>query len=138
MKIPEKIKNFVFSKKSFEKFPGFPEDPVNNYWRYPKVLDDWWCELSGSEQKILDYIIRHTWGYQKDVDSISLQQFEEGIFSSKQKKWIDRGTGLKKKAILRALNGEKNSKKGLIGRGFVVAIKKHRHITKYRLNTKRF
>ena len=81
------------------KFKGFPSSPQTNYWPYPKALNGWWHQLSGSEQKVLDYILRHTWGFKKTADKISLTQMEKGI------KKLDKGTGLSRKSIIKAING---------------------------------
>ncbi len=87
-----------------QKFPGFPEKPYENYWQYPKMMNGYWHELSGTEQKVLDYILRHTWGYQKMSDKISLSQFTEGIKNKKTGKWVDKGIGIRNKnTILKAI-----------------------------------
>ena len=83
-----------------KKFPGFPKDPTANYWRYPKALNGWWHLLTGSEQKVLDYILRHTWGFQKTSDKIAYNQFIKGV------KNCDKGCGIKSSATLsKALSG---------------------------------
>lgn len=88
-------------------FPGFPKKKERgNYWSYPAILDGWWQSLSGSEQKVLDYMLRHTWGFSKPADEISLSQFQRGI----QK--FDTGTGISKTTIIKSI-------KGLIKKGFV-------------------
>lgn len=89
-----------------KKFPGFPPDPSTNFWSYPKDLNGYWHQLSGSEQKVLDYILRHTWGFDKTSDEISLTQLEKGI------KNFDKGTGLSRPTIITAI-------KGLVEKGFV-------------------
>jgi len=91
------------------KFPGFPEKPEENYWQYPKICNGWWHLLSGAEQKVLDYLLRHTWGYQKYIDSISLSQFRDGI------KNADKGTGLSLPTIIKAI-------RGLNKKGFIIVI----------------
>jgi len=92
-----------------KKFPGFPQDPATNYWPYPKALNGWWHILSGSEQKVLDYILRHTWGFKKNADFISYSQFIGGV------KNCDKGCGVRGRATLsRALSGLE--KKGFIHR----------------------
>ena len=88
------------------KFPGFPPKPSMNFWSYPKELNGYWHQLSGSEQKVLDYILRHTWGFDKVADEISLTQLEKGIQN------FDGGTGLSRPTIITAL-------KGLIKKGFI-------------------
>ena len=86
------------------KFPGFPEKPVENYWQYPKVMNGYWHQLTGTEQKVLDYILRHTWGYQKTADRISLSQFKNGIIIKKTGERIDWGIGIKRNEdILKAI-----------------------------------
>jgi len=86
-------------------FPGFPPEPVTNYWPYPKALNGWWKALTPTEQKVLDYILRHTWGYQKNADAISLSQFIHGI-TKRDGTIVDGGTGIKNpKTIRKALQG---------------------------------
>lgn len=111
-----------------KEFPGFPKEPTNNYWRYPRACNGWWHKLTGSEQKVLDYILRHTWGYDKDQDAISLTQFKEGIYSKKEHKWIDRGIGLDIVTIREAI-------KGLIKKKFVIVVKKLGKTTVFKLKT---
>jgi len=88
------------------KFPGFPPDWDTSFWRYPKRLTGYWCVLSGSEQKILDFILRQTFGYGKLSDKINSTQFRTGIGEN------NNGVGLNKKTIGRALRGLE--KKGFI------------------------
>lgn len=94
------------------KFKGFPPEPTMNFWSYPKDLNGYWHILSGSEQKVLDYILRHTWGFKKKSDTISRKQFQFGI-KKKTGEWFDKGTGLSQASISRALNG-------LIKKGFIL------------------
>ena len=93
-------------KQLQQKFPGFPPDPITNFWSYPKVMDRYWYMLSGSEQKILDYILRHTWGFDKTDDEISLSQLTKGI------KGFDKGTGLSKPTVIVGV-------RGLVKKGFI-------------------
>lgn len=88
------------------KFPGFPPEPLMNFWSYPKVMNGFWNTLNGSEQKVLDYILRHTWGFNKVADEISLTQLEKGIEN------FDKGTGLSRPTTISAL-------KGLLQKGFI-------------------
>jgi len=93
-------------KKKKEIFPGFPKEPTTNYWPYPRALNGWWHALTGSEQKALDYLLRHTWGYKKTSDFISYSQFLNGIKRKKDGVWVDKGCGIKSSATLRkALKG---------------------------------
>ena len=89
-----------------ERFPGFPSKPITNYWRCPRVINGWWHTLTPTEQSVLFYILRHTWGYNKTSDEISLTQIESGI------KGYDGGTGLSRATIIKSI-------KGLIGKGFI-------------------
>src|SRR5262249_31482259 len=51
-----------------------------NYTPVPDALfDEVMVDLSGSELKVLLYIIRRTFGFKKDADTISFQQFRHGI-----------------------------------------------------------
>jgi len=106
------------------KFPGFPEEPKTNYWPYPKVLNGYWYILSGSEQKALDYILRHTWGFKKTADKISLSQFALGV------KNCDLGCGIKHRTtLIKALNG-------LVKKGFVEKVIHKGKTTEWRLKFK--
>lgn len=87
-----------------ERFPGFPDKPEENYWQYPRICNGWWHILSGAEQKVLDYLLRHTWGYQKyEGDYISISQFTGGIKNRKTGKMVDLGTGLSKREVIDSL-----------------------------------
>ena len=50
--------------------------------------------LSGAEFKILWYILRHTYGFQKNSDTISIPQIMKGI-KKKTGEVLDVGTGIK-------------------------------------------
>ena len=96
-----------------QKFEGF--DPEPRTWDFPMIINGWVHKLSGSEFKVLWYILRHTYGWQKDSDAISYTQFKYGILK-KDKKWLDRGTGLSYPAIKKAIDGLKE-------KGFLEVIK---------------
>lgn len=82
------------------KFPGFPEKPKENYWQYPEIMNGFWHALSPIEQKVLDYILRHTWGWHKNFDYITYNQMKNGVPN------CDLGTGIKSNTTLsRALKG---------------------------------
>ena len=92
-------------------FRGFPEKrSTGNFWCYPKVLCLHWHELVGSEQKVLDCILRHTWGFDRSSDRISIKQLEHGVGK------IHNGTGLSRKQIIRAL-------RSLVQKGFITSVK---------------
>src|SRR5215218_5852753 len=61
-------------------------------------------QLSEAELRVALYIIRRTFGFKKDSDTISLRQMVEGI-TTRDGRVLDHGTGLKKSAVANALNG---------------------------------
>ena len=73
--------------------PGF-DSP--NYTPVPdKLFDEYLARLSGAELKALLYIIRRTFGFKKDSDTISLKQMVEGITTHDGRR-LDFGAGLSK------------------------------------------
>ncbi|MFH1699223.1 MAG: replication protein [Candidatus Zixiibacteriota bacterium] len=74
--------------------------------KYTQVPDDLFdelmSELSGSELKVLLYVVRRTFGWKKDSDKISLSQMANGI-TKKDGTMLDSGTGLSKQAVSRAV-----------------------------------
>jgi phage replication O-like protein O len=67
-----------------------------------EVFDVLLPKLSGAELKVLLYICRRTFGFKKQWDSISLNQIATGI-TTKDGRELDRGTGLSKRHVQRAL-----------------------------------
>lgn len=67
------------------------------------IIDHWMAELSGAEFKVLLYIARRTYGFQKERDNISLTQIAEGI-KRRDGTVLDRGTGISRRNVLRAVN----------------------------------
>jgi phage replication O-like protein O len=59
-------------------------------------------QLNGAELKVLLYICRRTFGFKKQWDMISLTQIASGI-TTKDGRVLDRGTGLSKRHVQRAL-----------------------------------
>ena len=81
-------------------FEGFSSP---TYTQVPdELFDQLLPDLSGSETKILLYIIRRTFGFKKDSDDISLSQLVKGIHT-KGGTQLDRGTGLSKAAVASGL-----------------------------------
>src|SRR6266496_931778 len=84
-----------------------PEDQNNqgriyrpNTFQMPNVMVDvWLTELSGSEFKVAAYICRHTYGWNKESDGISLSQMMNGV-RRRDGTYLDRGTGIKSKETL--------------------------------------
>lgn len=95
-----------------EKFEGF--DPEPKTWDFPMIINGWVHRLTGTEFKVLWYILRHTYGWQKTSDTISYKQFRFGI-RKKDGTWLDRGTGSGVSSLKRAI-------KGLVEKGFIEVI----------------
>jgi DNA-binding MarR family transcriptional regulator len=75
-----------------------------NYTQIPdQLFDELLPLLSGAELKVLLYICRRTFGFKKPSDDISFNQLITGI-ATKGGKVLDRGTGLSKSSVARALN----------------------------------
>jgi hypothetical protein len=84
-----------------DQFEGF--EPSNTT-PVPDVLFDVLLhELTGTEVKVLLYIIRRTRGFKKETDAISLTQFTKGIVT-RDGKQLDRGCGVKdRKTVVETL-----------------------------------
>jgi phage replication O-like protein O len=67
-----------------------------------EVFDVLLPKLSGAELKVLLYICRRTFGFKKQWDTISLNQIATGI-TTRDGRVLDRGTGLSKRHVQRAL-----------------------------------
>lgn len=94
-------------------FPGFDPD-LKSFFKYPKMLEAWWSELTGPEQKVLDFILRQIVGFKdKESDLISYSQFVGGIGKR------NRGTGLSLSSVRRAVDS-------LEKQGFI-EVERHKH-----------
>lgn len=71
--------------------------------------------LSEAELRVLIYILRRTFGFKKESDTISLKQMVEGI-STHDGRTLDRGTGMSKPGVTKGV-------KGLVAKGVVLAIR---------------
>jgi len=116
-----------------------PEDQNNqgrvyrpNTFQMPNVMIDvWLTELSGSEFKVAAYICRHTYGWNKESDGISLSQMMNGV-RRRDGSYLDRGTGIKsKETLLTALRSLE--KQGRIRRDRRRSIERGDEPTVYRL-----
>lgn len=81
-----------------ERFPGFKLKYDKDYFKYPMILESFWSQLSGVDQKILDFILRQTLGYQKTSDFISLSQFVNGNTDT------NKGAGVSRAQVIRCLD----------------------------------
>ena len=87
-----------------------------NYTQVPDdVFDVLLPELTESELKVLLYIIRRTFGFKKDADTISLKQMVEGI-RTRDGRQLDRGAGVSKTSAVRGVNG-------LVEKGIILAVR---------------
>ena len=94
-------------------FPGFGRP---TYTMVPdELFDELLPDLSGAETKVLLYIIRHTFGWKKNSDNISLKQMAEGI-RTRDGRVLDRGAGVSKSAAAQAV-------KELVDRGVILAVR---------------
>jgi len=72
---------------------------------FPDVLlDRVMAHLTGAEFKVLAYIVRRTFGFKKDSDTISLDQICRGI-TRRDGSVLDEGTGLARKTAVAAIHG---------------------------------
>lgn len=101
-------------------FPGFQRHYEKEFFMYPHVLEEFWAQMSGSEQKVMDYILRQTIGWRKTSDRISLSQFAKGVGSK------NKGTGLSVSQIQRAI-------KGLEQQGFIKVTRAARKTSQFNL-----
>lgn len=93
--------------------------PEPNFFQCPNIIiDEYLKELSGSELKCFLFIVRKTKGWHKDVDAISISQFEEY-------------TGLSNRAVIDACNS-------LVERGFIFQDVGQRGIKLFTLDCKKF
>ncbi|MFH0859290.1 MAG: replication protein [Patescibacteria group bacterium] len=99
------------------------------------LFDDLMADLSGAELKVVLYIIRRTFGFKKQSDSISINQMLKGI-TKKNGEVLDRGTNLAKGTLLRAL-------KSLVQKNIILTARRFdakggNLSTEYRLNILNF
>lgn len=83
------------------KFKGFSV-PQQNWFRLPNSWTDITADIQSlAELKIVEYVLRHTWGYQEYGISkrISTDEFMEGRKRADGSR-MDRGTGLSNKSVI--------------------------------------
>jgi hypothetical protein len=78
---------------------GLPFTPIPDYFLAYVMAD-----LSPTELKVMLYIYLHTAGYGKKADSISYDQFLNGI-TAQDGRQIDKGAGVSRRALITALAG---------------------------------
>lgn len=89
---------------SSSQFEGF-DVPRQNWFKMPNIWTDITAEITGiAELKVVEYVLKHTWGYQEfDVPKhITNEEFMNGR-RRKDGTRIDKGTGLSKKSVISGL-----------------------------------
>jgi hypothetical protein len=110
------------------RFQGFHSP---NYTQVPdQLFDELLGILSGAELKVLLYIIRRTFGFKRDTDSISLSQMLNGL-KTKDGRVLDAGAGVSKPTLLQALRSLED--KGIIATQRRRSLEKGDEPTIYRL-----
>ena len=90
-------------KKAAQQLLQFKGFISPRYTQVPDALfDELMAYLSGAELKVLLYIIRRTFGFKKDSDTISLKQICQGI-TTREGDVLDKGTGLSLSTVQIAL-----------------------------------
>ena len=86
---------------SQDSFQGF-DVPRENWFRLPNEWTDVTARMrSWAEHKVVEYVLRHTWGFQEyaGLKRISLDEFENGRRRSDGSR-IDHGIGMRRQAII--------------------------------------
>src|ERR671927_587301 len=81
-------------------FLGF-DRPESNFFRMPNTWTDITAEIDSiAELKVVEYILRHTWGYQEYglKKHITIDEFVQGRRRADGTR-MDRGTGLSERAV---------------------------------------
>src|SRR5215213_2561490 len=81
-------------------FSGF-DRPESNYFRMPNTWTDITAEIDNiAELKVVEYILRHTWGYQEygEKKHITIDEFVKGRRRHDSSR-MDHGTGLSERAV---------------------------------------
>jgi len=126
------MEKLAINKEAYmEKFKGFSRP--NTTPTPDEVFDIFMTQLTHAELKVLLYIIRRTFGFKKDTDSISLNQISNGI-TTKDGRELDRGAGLSKQGAITAV--QNLEKKGLIVVGRVKTKDGYNHVNVYKLRFK--
>ena len=98
--------------------------------RVPNDFLDWLVPtLPEAELRVLLYVVRRTYGFQKQSDMISLDQFCQGISRRKSGTNLDLGCRMSREGVLRGI-------KGLVRQGILSAVRfgpGRGNVTLYRL-----
>src|SRR5947209_16924844 len=86
-------------------FTGFSK-PEANFFRLPNEWTDITARITSlAEMKLVEYVLKHTWGYSEFdmVKKITTDEFMSGR-KKKNGERIDQGTGLSKPSVIEGLN----------------------------------
>lgn len=83
-------------------FPGFPKQIEYSHWQFPTIINGYVHIVSSGEFKVLWYILRHTFGWQKTTDKLARSQISKGI-TKRNGEILDSGTGLSVRQVERHL-----------------------------------
>lgn len=112
-------------------FEGFS---TQRYTQIPNVyFDHLMQDLSPSENLVLMYIFRRTFGFGKDADAISLTQMAEGI-TTRDGRVLDRGTGMSRPGCRKGIQGLLD--KGIISVQKAIAEDGNNEVNIYRVRFK--
>ena len=128
MTLTQSAQNFNPAEKESFQFAGFSTPNTT------AVPDDFFDvlapNLSEAELRVLIYIIRRTFGFKKDSDTISLKQMVEGI-TTRDGRVLDRGTGMSRPGVTKGVKGLET--KGIIFRTHNSSREKGYEATAYQL-----
>src|SRR6266700_3908733 len=85
-------------------FPGFSK-PEANFFRLPNEWTDITASITSlAEMKLVEYVLKHTWGY-SEFDVVKKITTDEFMYGRKKKDGtrIDIGTGLSKPSVIAGL-----------------------------------
>lgn len=123
------MENEQAQKEYRERFRGFRGPNTT------QVPDEFFDEvlsiLSGAEVKVALYIIRRTFGFKRERDSISISQMIHGI-TTRDGRILDRGTGLSRDSVTKALKALEE--KGIILKNKYQSAQKGYETNTYSLN----
>ncbi len=86
-------------------FEGFSK-PEANFFRLPNEWTDITARITSlAEMKLVEYVLKHTWGY-SEFDMVKKITTDEFMYGRKRKNGerIDNGTGLSKPSVIEGLN----------------------------------
>src|SRR6266516_1061595 len=89
---------------SEQSFKGFSK-PEANFFRLPNEWTDITARITSlAEMKLVEYVLKHTWGY-SEFDMVKKITTDEFMYGRKRKSGerIDNGTGLSKPSIIQGL-----------------------------------